>query len=126
MEGIGDVTKVAGKNIPNFGGAIAHIIYEILRRTNNLKSYFTAEFIVNEYKKLQDEECIKKIKKEFKKHGTLSTLQDKNKLRRWLYIHTYRKNRLYFEKSGNKYRFKEEWIKKLEDERKFKNIHKYC
>ncbi len=106
--------------MPTPPGAIILIIYYILRKSGNLHGKFEAEFLHNKYMEyIKDDKHIRTIKfliKEYKKHshGEEKTLENKDKLRNWLYLHTYNKEILWFDEEDGKFKLKEEYFKFLE------------
>jgi hypothetical protein len=116
------VSKLAVNYKP---GAIVLTIYFILLKNNRINNWFTPKFIYDEYKKLKvdpkTKKCIEAIKIEYKKHGTLDTLNDLARIRGWLKKHVNNKPIFWFEhriskSNQDEFKFKDDLIIKLQRE----------
>lgn len=110
------------------GGAIIHVIYEILRIIGKLNKCFSSDEIIDKYKELKKKKgYFKKLIKAFRRNGrgeNLLTLEDDKRLKKWLREHTYTKPVFWFDKCKEKdsFKLKKNSERRLKHERKRKGF----
>jgi hypothetical protein len=103
-------------------GAIIRVVFYILELDKKTDKYFTPSYICNRYndllKSFSHSKIIRNIIKSNKKHGgknAIKTLEEKSRVRNWLYLHCNIKTIFWFDEQNGEFKIKPKHINNLKN-----------